>query len=132
MPRARSELSFLETVSDADAYFCIGKNIAKIDAVDKVTAKAKFLEDMKFEGMLHARVVGSKVPHGIIKRIDLSEAKKVSGVVDFITSKDVPGESLIGYIPEMPVLATDRVRYFGEPVVLVVARDPEGAARSFE
>src|SRR5208337_3405369 len=87
-------------------------------------------EDMKFEGMLHARVVGSKVPHGIIKRIDLSEAEKVSGVVDFITSKDVPGESLIGYIPEMPVLAADRVRYFAEPIVLVVARDPESAVEA--
>jgi CO/xanthine dehydrogenase Mo-binding subunit len=127
LPRARSELAFLETVTDTDAYFCVGKNIAKIDAVDKVTAKAKYLEDMKFEGMLHARVVGSKVPHGIIRRIDLSEAKKVPGVIDFITSKDVPGENLIGYIPEMPVLATDRVRYYAEPIVLVVARDPESA-----
>ena len=125
MARASSELAFLETVNDA--YVCIGKRAAKIDSVEKVTARAKFMEDMKFEGMVYARIVGSKFSHGLIKKIDLSEAEKISGVLGFVTSRDVPGESLIGYIPKMPVLATERVRYFGEPIVLVVARDVESA-----
>ena len=127
MARARTELELLETVRSASEYSSVGKNAPKIDSLDKVTAKAKYLEDLKFEGMLHARVIGSNVSHGIIRKIDLAEAEKSSGVVGFITAKDVPGESLIGYIPEMPVLATERVRYFGEPIVLVVARDVESA-----
>lgn len=125
MARASTELAFLDRASDADAYVCVGRRAAKIDSIEKVNGQAKFLEDMKFEGMVQARIVGSKVSHGVIRRIDLSEAERVSGVLGFVTSRDVPGESLIGYLPEMPVLATDRVRYFGEPIVLVVARSPE-------
>jgi CO/xanthine dehydrogenase Mo-binding subunit len=127
LARASTEFAFLETVSNADVYVSVGRNAEKIDSVEKINAKAKYLEDIKLEGLLHARVVGSTASHGIIKRIDLSEAEKVSGVVGFITSKDVPGESLIGYIPSMPVLATEKVRYYGEPIALVVARDSESA-----
>lgn len=130
MARASAELTFLETLSKANSYVSIGKCAEKIDSKEKVTAKAKYLEDIKLEGMLHARVVGSAISHGIVKRIDLSEAEKVSGVIGFITSKDVPGESLIGYIRNMPVLAIEKVRYFNEPIVLVVARDAESAVEA--
>jgi CO/xanthine dehydrogenase Mo-binding subunit len=127
LSRASTELAFLEKARNTEAFIYVGKRAGKIDSIEKVSGTARYLEDMKIDGMAHARIVGSKVSHGLIRKIDLSEAERVSGVLGFVTSRDVPGESLIGYIPEMPVLATEKVRYVGEPIVIVIARDSESA-----
>src|SRR5207247_7545305 len=71
----------------------------------------------------HARILG----------IDVSEAVTMPGVNAVLTHEDVPGEKTYGLeFRDQPVLAIDRVRYFGEPVVLVAAEHPEQARRAAE
>lgn len=123
-------LSLLQEVLETPGYVCVGKSVQRIDLLEKISGRGKYVEDMKIEGALYAKTLGSHVSHGIIRRIDLDEARRVQGVTDIVTSKDIPGENLIGYIPQMPALATQRVRYYGEPILLVVATDPERASEA--
>jgi CO/xanthine dehydrogenase Mo-binding subunit len=65
--------------------------------------------------------------------IDISEALTVPGVHAVLTHEDVPGAKRYGLeFPDQPVLAMERVRYFGEPVALVAAEHPEQARRAAE
>ena len=83
--------------------------------------------------MLHLKVVRSPVHHALIRGVDLSEAERVPGFVRALTHADVPHNvytilGLIGVEPEEEfVLARDRVRYKGEPIVAIVAESEQAA-----
>src|SRR5205085_11663573 len=69
--------------------------------------------------------------HALIADIDVSEALTMPGVHAVLTHEDVPGRKTYGLeFPDQPVLAIDRVRYFGEAVALVAAEHPEEARRA--
>lgn len=86
---------------------------------------------------LHVAVVWPTVNHGIIKKIDYSEAEKMPGVVRVITYKDVPGVNCIGpttphkrsVLPlyQQPALCEDRIMRRGDPIALVVAENANQA-----
>jgi len=119
----------LEKWLKAEEFTIVGKSIDRVDAIDKVTGKAKFMEDYMLPGMLYAKIVMSSEPHARIKRVNVERALKISGVVKVITARDVPGENQVGYaLPDQPLLADGKVRYHGEPVAIVVAETPETAA----
>src|SRR5207247_7976190 len=70
-------------------------------------------------------------PSDPIRSIDIPEAVASPGVHAVLTHEDVPGQKTYGLeFPDQPVLAFDRVRYFGEPVALVAAEHPEQARRA--
>src|SRR5207253_229537 len=71
--------------------------------------------------------------HALIREIDVSRALTMPGVHAVLTHEDVPGEKNYGLeFSDQPVLAFERVRYFGEPVALVAAEHPEQARRAAE
>src|SRR6266576_786103 len=77
--------------------------------------------------------VRSGQTHARILAIDVADAVTMPGVHAVLTHADVPGEKTYGLeFRDQPVLAIDRVRYFGEPVVLVAAEHPEQARRAAE
>src|SRR3954453_10792269 len=83
--------------------------------------------------MLWGHTVRSPHAHARILEIDIAEAVTMAGVHAVLTHEDVPGEKTYGLeFRDQPVLAIDRVRYFGEPVVLVAAEHPEQARRAAE
>ena len=83
--------------------------------------------------MLWGRTLRSPHAHARIAAIDISDALTMPGVHAVLTHADVPGAKLYGLeFPDQPVLAIDRVRYFGEPVALVAAEHPEDARRAAE
>lgn len=105
----------------------VGKRIVRWDAVAKVTGKALFTADyLKFyRNVVWVHSVRTKYAHAWIKRIDVSPATKLSGVLKVITGHDIPGINDVGYvIPDQPLLATRKVRYIGDIIALVVAEDP--------
>src|SRR5437879_7286300 len=83
--------------------------------------------------MLWGHTARSPHPHARIDAIDISEAVGMPGVHAVLTHEDVPGQKHYGLeFPDQPVLAIDRVRYFGEPVAIVAAVHPEQARRAAE
>jgi CO/xanthine dehydrogenase Mo-binding subunit len=81
--------------------------------------------------MLWGRTVRSPHAHARIVCVDVSDALTLPGVHAALTHEDVPGQKTFGLeFPDQPVLAIDRVRYFGEPVAIVAAEEPEQARRA--
>lgn len=105
---------------DSTSYRYIGKSIPRADARDKVHGRTRYTDDLWLPGMLHAAVVASIHAHAEIVSIDTEPARKMPGVRGVFTGADFP--VLVGlYLGDKPPLAQGRVRYFGEPVAVVVA-----------
>lgn len=98
----------------------IGISIPRKESWDKVTGAAKYNSDINTPNTLYAKILPSPYAHAIIKHIDISRASKASGVQAIITGDYLP--VLSGpVIEDRPPIAKDKVRYYGEPVALVVA-----------
>jgi CO/xanthine dehydrogenase Mo-binding subunit len=109
----------------------IGDPARREDGVPKVTGEFAYASDLYAAGMLWGKTVRSPHAHARILSIDISEAVRMAGVHAVMTHEDVPGQKTYGLeFPDQPVLAIDRVRYFGEAVALVAAEEPEQARRA--
>ena len=99
----------------------VGKSVPRIDATEKVTGAATYVDDIQFgPGLYHARLVRSPLAHALIKRVDASRALARPGVKAVVTGADTPRR--IGlYLKDRTLFALDRVRMVGEPVAGVVA-----------
>ena len=98
----------------------VGKRIPKRDAIDKVTGRATYIQDLKVPGMLFGKILRSKYPHAKIVRIDTSRAKKLLGVRAVVTAEDVP-QIRYGFIKDQPVLKSGKVRSYRDEVAAVAA-----------
>jgi CO/xanthine dehydrogenase Mo-binding subunit/aerobic-type carbon monoxide dehydrogenase small subunit (CoxS/CutS family) len=113
----------------------IGKWQTRPDAVHKITGKAIFTDDLQFPAMLFARVKRADIPHAILRRIDVYEARMLKGVQAVLTAADLPGEHRHGlYTVDWPILVGmgERVRYVGDAVAIVAAETQELAAQALE
>src|SRR5215212_5040809 len=111
----------------------VGERVKRLDAPPKVKGEFAYSSDLVAPGMLWGHTLRSPHPHARILSIDTSGAVTMPGVHAVLTHADVPGEKTYGLeFPDQPVLAIDRVRYFGEPVALVAAEHPEQARRAAE
>jgi len=113
----------------------IGTLQIRPDAVEKVTGEAIFTDDLKFEGMLHARVKRAGVPHAILKSLDVSAARALPGVVAVLTADEIAGEHNHGLVVyDWPVMVGvgERVRYIGDAVAIVAAENRQIATRALE
>src|SRR4249920_2520502 len=99
----------------------VGRNVARVDGLEKVTGKAKFVGDLTVPGMLHGKILRSTFPHSRIRSIDVSRAEALPGVVAVLTAADI-GDLNPSYNGR-PVIAMNKVRYIGEPVAGVAAED---------
>ncbi len=93
------------------------------DAVAKVTGAARYTDDLKLPGLLHAVPVYSNFVHARIRTIRTGAAEAAEGVIRILTARDIPGANRHGQIrKDMPVLADDKIRYHGDVIAIVVAR----------
>ena len=116
------ERAFSGRDADADPR-TIGMRIPRNDALYKVRGRARYAGNVEMEGMLHGRFVRSPHPHARILKIDTSRAEAAPGVRGVLTGAEIPGDRLlVGPIADdTPILARDKVRFAGEPVVAIVA-----------
>jgi 4-hydroxybenzoyl-CoA reductase subunit alpha len=111
----------------------IGKSRRRVDARAKVTGQTKFADDVALPRMLHARLLRSPVPHARITGIDVSRALASPGVHLVLTGRDLPiAYGILPVSQDEHALAIDRVRFVGDPVALVVARDELTAFEALE
>ena len=100
-----------------------------VDALEKVMGKARYVADLVFPGMLHAKLLLSPIPHGRIRKLDVSPAEKIPGVRAVITSDDFRDQGSFGWpVRDAYTLAYQKVRYQGDPIAVVAADTPEAAA----
>jgi CO/xanthine dehydrogenase Mo-binding subunit len=111
----------------------IGELVPRADAPPKVQGTFAYASDLIVPGMLWGHTLRSPHAHARIVSIDITEAVTMPGVHAVLTHDDVPGEKTYGLeFPDQPVLAIDRVLYYGEAVALVAAEHPEQARRAAE
>ncbi len=115
----------------------IGKSVPRLESEDKVTGRLVYLGDLKFCGMLHAKVLRSIHAHAKIRSIDATRAEKIPGVVAVLTRDDVIGSPHYNshYGPvllDQTIVALDKVRYIGDPVAAIAATRPDIAEEALE
>jgi xanthine dehydrogenase D subunit len=109
----------------------VGDSALRPDGTLKVTGEFAYASDLWHDDMVWGVTLRSPHPHARIRRIDITEALTVPGVTAILTADDVPGENAFGLDhADQPVLASEFVRYEGEPVALVAADHPETARRA--
>ena len=109
----------------------VGQSVKRVDGIPKTTGEFAYSSDLFAAGMLWGHTLRSTHAHARIVDIDISGALASPGVHAVLTHADVPGQKRYGLeFPDQPVLAFERVRYFGEPVALVAAEHPEQARRA--
>jgi 4-hydroxybenzoyl-CoA reductase alpha subunit len=120
--------------TDLDKFETVGKSLPRVDAAAKACGQAKYTADLYFENMLYGKILHSPIPHGLIKKIDTSQAEKLEGVKLVLTGKDVP-DIAYGVSParyDEDVLAKERVRYVGDEVAAVIAVDEKTAENALK
>lgn len=119
----------------------VGKAVRRREDPRLLAGRGRFVDDIALPGMLHAQFVRSTVAHAELASVDVSAVREVLGVVAVFTAADLElgdivaqlGRPLSEFVPTaMPVLARDKVRYVGEPIAIVVARDAYAAEDGLE
>jgi CO/xanthine dehydrogenase Mo-binding subunit/aerobic-type carbon monoxide dehydrogenase small subunit (CoxS/CutS family) len=102
-------------------------------SIEKLTGQKIYTDDLSFDGMLIAKAVRANIPHGKVKKIDVSEAEKMPGIVKVLTSKDIPGENIYGLVVlDQQVFCDDVVRYVGDTLALVIGETEDQVQAAVE
>ncbi len=123
-------------------YSQIGKPLPRTDAAGKVFGGTPFAGDYTMPHMLHMRVVRSNTASAKILRLSTGKARALKGVREILTAQDLVVPSAVpslhkGYgdkrpMTDPPLLASGRIRFFGEPLALIAAETREIADRACE
>jgi len=116
----------------------IGKSIRRVDAVGKVTGETLYPGDINRPNQAYMKILFAGRPHARITKIETKSAESIPGVLAVFTAKDVPVNEYGLIMPDQPVLCgpgsskpyTDRVRFIGDQVALVVAEQEAIAAEA--
>ncbi len=111
-------------------YKFIGKAVERVDGQVKISGAARFVDDLEYgPDLLHAAIVESDRAHAMIEGIDAAAAAAAPGVVKVVSGRDFPFQFGL-YMHDRFVFAQDRVRFVGEQVTAVIARDPAAALKA--
>jgi aerobic carbon-monoxide dehydrogenase large subunit len=133
-------------VTDVIGARSVGARVLRAEDPRILTGKGVYIDDVVVPRMLHAAFLRSTVPHGRLISLDVSEARALPGVVAVYTGADMESRSTAGIpgstigmnmmpgikIPASYALATDKVRYVGDPIALVVAESRAVAEDALE
>jgi selenium-dependent xanthine dehydrogenase len=111
----------------------IGQPLTKYEAYETATGKRRFVNDMKFEGMLHAALRFSDHPRARVISINAEAVLAMEGVIRVFTATDIPGERYTGLIfSDWPLMIApgEMTRYIGDVVAGVVAIDEDTARKA--
>jgi carbon-monoxide dehydrogenase large subunit len=110
----------------------LGERIKRKEDPRLIQGLGHYVDDFKFDGMLHMAFSRSIYAHARIKSVDVTAAERMPGVMAVVTGAELKGKlglvpcaaGIEGLkVPDHPCLAMDEVRYAGEPVTAVIAAD---------
>lgn len=115
----------------------LGNRVRRTEDPQLLTGDATYVYDLDLDGVLHAFFVRSTIAHALITELDTSEALTAPGVAGVYSAADLglaPAQGFVAVDPAFarPPLATDRVRFVGEPVAIVVAETFQQAVDAAE
>ncbi len=127
-PAALNDLSTMK--------FGVGQPVRRTEDPTLVRGQGRYTDDINLDGQVYAVMVRSRDAHGLIKSVDIDAARAMPGVLGIYRGEDLKAYgglkctlplksrdgSPIKYTPR-PALPTDKVRFVGDPIVCVVARD---------
>jgi carbon-monoxide dehydrogenase large subunit len=129
----------------AVAKFGVGQPVPRTEDPTLVQGKGRYIDDIVLPGQAYTAIVRSPYAHGVINGIDTGEAAGMPGVLGVYTAKDLAGYGTFKCIvpfknrdgsemrkPQRFALASDKVRYVGDPVAFVVAETPVQARDAAE
>jgi CO/xanthine dehydrogenase Mo-binding subunit len=137
---SRGEAAGIRT-SKKDELKVVRQPLARHDQREKIAGTTRYAGDFAFAGMFHGRLVRAPLPSARVIRRDAAAALAVPGIVCVLFGEDVPHNVIWVDVPgqtvevaalkaSMEVLATDRIRFHGEPVALVVAETEDALAEA--
>ncbi len=101
----------------------VGRNVPRRDGIDKVTGAARYVDDLRFPGMLHGRTVRSSITCGRVRSITVTQPPPGLVAVDY---RDIPGRNIVALIADdQPCLVEHEVRHAAEPILLLAHEDRE-------
>ena len=111
----------------------VGRARRRVDGRAKVTGQTRFADDVVLPRTVHCKLLRSRVPHAIVKSVDVSKATRHPGVLLVLTGDDFP--ITFGILPvsqDEDPLCRDRVRFVGDPVAAVIAKDEATATDALD
>lgn len=119
---------------EGEKFAVVGEGVTRVDALEKVTGKARYTADFREPGILFAKLVRSPHPHANVVSIDASAAQAYPGVKCVVLPEEAPLRRMGFYASRDRLLLPrdKRVRYVGEPVAIVVAISSEIAEEAVE
>jgi CO/xanthine dehydrogenase Mo-binding subunit len=119
----RTKIQALQTMSTSSKTRIVGAPVPRKEGLDKLLGRARYVDDIAREGMIHGATVRSTIPRGFIRsigfdrRIDWSE-------FTVVTAADIPGKNYIQIIfADQPCLADGIVNHCDEAIVLLAHPD---------
>lgn len=107
----------------------VGQPIERVDAREKVTGRARYAVDLEMSDTMFASVVRSDRAHARVTGVDKKAALETPGCIAVVTGEDL-GDLYPRFghmVPDHQILALDKVRYYGEPVALVIGSEKHAA-----
>src|ERR1700704_1522361 len=99
----------------------VGRNVLRKEGGEKVSGAAKYIDDLSFPDLLHARTIRSTIPAGEIAGISLDFDTSGFTIVDH---RDIPGRNVVALIDDdQPCLAARTIRHVAEPVLILAHAD---------
>jgi carbon-monoxide dehydrogenase large subunit len=127
--------------------FGIGQPVSRKEDPVLLRGEGRYSDDLSLPGEVYAVMVRSPYAHGVINGIDTAEAAAMPGVLAIYTGRDLeaagigPMPVMVGQknrdgsppaLPKQPVMTSDKVRFVGDPVAIVVAETPKQARDAAE
>ncbi len=110
----------------------VGQRASRPDGRLHGLGQTKYIDDLTFPHMIHAKILRSAHAHARIISVDTSEADAMPGVLATLTGKEIPVNSFGPTLQDQPVLASDVVRHRGDGVAAVAAVTEQIAADALE
>lgn len=99
----------------------VGRNVPRLDGVDKVLGRARYIADIDMPGMWHGAVRRSEISHGRVKKIEFASAFDWKRVV-VADAKDIPGKNCVAMIEsDVPLIVSEKIMHIGEAILLIAA-----------